>query len=76
MDQDGNMCRCLCHVIFLGKEPEWKCYCSCNGKINIDHYKKTPYKCPVCDGTRFCYGKETMKRYECESCDGKGIVWG
>lgn len=38
MDQDGNICRCHCHSTFVGKEPDWECYCRCNtGKINPKH---------------------------------------
>jgi len=39
-------------------------------------YHKTPYKCPVCEGTRLCYSKDSDLSWQCESCEGKGIVWG
>lgn len=40
MDQIGNECRCNCHVTFMGKPPEWKCYCSCRSgaKIKVAEY--------------------------------------
>ncbi len=42
----------------------------------IDNPSKKPYKCPVCDGTRSCHTKEKDLSWQCESCEGKGIVWG
>lgn len=40
-------------------------------------YNKMPFKCPVCEGTRICTSKEDMGlSWQCEPCEGKGIVWG
>ncbi len=34
-----------------------------------------PFKCPVCDGTRICHSKDPGLLWQCQSCEGKGIVW-
>lgn len=38
--------------------------------------EKKPHKCPVCEGTRVCHSKDSGLSWQCESCEGKGIVWG
>lgn len=38
-------------------------------------YNKTPHCCPVCDGKGQWF-EEPSNEYHCNSCDGKGIVWG
>jgi hypothetical protein len=39
-------------------------------------FPQQPHKCPVCDGTRICHSKDSGLSWQCQSCDGKGIVWG
>lgn len=41
----------------------------------LEERKKTPHKCPVCDGIGF-YWPENCVRQDCTPCEGKGIVWG
>lgn len=36
MDQNGDICRCDCHITWLGIHKESKCYCSCNSGKKID----------------------------------------
>lgn len=41
---------------------------------NVVHPKKSPHKCPVCDGL----GKTDVLLPDacCNACKGKGVVWG
>jgi DnaJ-class molecular chaperone len=46
-------------------------------KLNIK--RKKPHKCPVCEGEGYyalCIEACSFKLTSCESCEGKGIVWG
>lgn len=44
-------------------------------EITDENNNKKPHKCPVCEGTRHC-SSESGLSWQCESCEGKGIVWG
>lgn len=39
---------------------------------------RKPHKCPVCDGKGYCHssGINIASGGQCQSCQGKGIVWG
>jgi uncharacterized coiled-coil protein SlyX len=37
---------------------------------------KYPHRCPICEGTRLCHNKENGLSWQCESCGGKGVLWG
>jgi DnaJ-class molecular chaperone len=37
---------------------------------------KNPHKCPNCEGFGNRYNEDKTQVGICQSCDGKGIVWG
>ena len=40
MDQNGDICRCDCHITYLDNTKPDKCYCRCNtGRKDMDHTK-------------------------------------
>jgi len=43
----------------------------CDGLLKVE---RKPHKCPVCEGRRTIL--EAHRILNCESCEGKGIVWG
>ncbi len=43
--------------------------------VRAENNEKKPHKCPVCDGKGQWF-EEPSNKYHCNSCEGKGIVWG
>ena len=55
---------------------DYKKWCQYFNEVNS---KKTPHKCPVCDGSgryRLATAQRVDDVIDCRSCEGKGIVWG
>lgn len=40
----------------------------------MDNLNKKPHKCPVCNG--FGLRERSTLPFQCDPCEGKGIVWG
>lgn len=45
-----------------------------SGDYQLIASKKIPHRCPICSGKRICTDGNLF--WQCESCEGKGIVWG
>lgn len=45
-------------------------------KATFRNPEKKPHKCPVCDGLGSQLYLISQQAQKCESCEGKGIVWG
>lgn len=64
MDQIGNVCRCFCHVTFIGPEPDWSCYCACGTGRKSKTQTSKEDSMQMCR----CYAMQDHNAFTLEKC--------